>query len=310
MHTNVRLSIVAITSAVLAGVGCGAANTSGNTLLECRALTAAAAQRPPQWTGTMFTIVMENHRRDQIIGNADAPFINGLARQGAEAAGYHDAYVHPSEPNYIWMVAGENFGILNDADPNPANNITSQSHLADQIERAGLTWKAYQESMGEPCGLTSHGKYAVKHNPFAYFTDINGWDGTAFHPSARCTDHIVDYAQLDTDLASGQVPDYAFITPNMVNDMHDGSIATGDAWLAAEVPEDPRLGSLQERRRAVPAVGRRQQRWRRSAVHRRLTQRPAGNGVARRTTTRARSSRRCRRCSAWRPSPARGRRTA
>jgi acid phosphatase len=33
------------------------------------------------------------------------------------------------------------------------------------------------------------------------------------------------------------VPDYVFITPNMVNDMHDGSIAQGDAWLAAQVPK-------------------------------------------------------------------------
>jgi hypothetical protein len=43
---------------------------------------------------------MENHDRGQVIGSADAPYINGLAKQGAEAAGYHDSYVHPSEPNY------------------------------------------------------------------------------------------------------------------------------------------------------------------------------------------------------------------
>jgi acid phosphatase len=135
------------------------------------------------------------------------------------------------------MVAGENFGILNDDDPNPGNNITSQSHLVDQIERAGLTWKSYQESMGQACGLKSHGEYAVKHDPFAYFTDINGWNGSAYQPGARCIDHIVDYTQFDTDLADGQVADYVFITPNLVNDMHDGSIAQGDAWLAAEVPK-------------------------------------------------------------------------
>jgi phospholipase C len=185
----------------------------------------------------VFTIVMENHSRAQIIGSAAAPFINSLAAQGAEAAGYHDSYVHPSEPNYIWMIAGENFGILNDDDPNPRGGITSQSHLADQIEAGGLTWKSYQESMGAPCGLTSHGTYAVKHNPFAYFNDINGSDGTAFHPTARCTEHIVDYSVLDADLTSGQLPDYVFITPNMINDMHDGSVAQGDAWLAAEVPK-------------------------------------------------------------------------
>jgi phospholipase C len=212
-------------------------NTSGNTSVECRALTATSAQRPADWRGTVFTIVMENHDRTQILGNAAAPYINQLAADNAVAAGYHDSYVHPSEPNYIWMVAGQNFGILNDDDPGPGNAIAADSHLADQIERAGLTWKSYQESMGAPCGLRSHGLYAVKHNPFAYFNDINGWDGTTYQPSQRCNDHLVDYSALDADIAAGQVPSYAFITPNMINDMHDGSVADGDTWLSHEVPK-------------------------------------------------------------------------
>jgi phospholipase C len=145
--------------------------------------------------------------------------------------------VHPSEPNYIWMIAGENFGILNDNDPGPSNTITSQSHLADQIERAGLTWRAYEDGMGEPCTLVSHDTYAVKHDPFAYFDDINGWNGTSFAPPARCAEHIVDFSQLDVDIAAGHVPDYAFITPDLMHDMHDGSVADGDAWLSMEVPK-------------------------------------------------------------------------
>jgi len=223
-------------AAAVALPACGA-NTSGNTLAECRALTATSAARPAGWTGSVFTIVMENHDRSQIIGNAAAPYINALAASGAVAAGYHDSYVHPSEPNYIWMVAGQNFGILNDDDPSGSQTIAATSHLGDQIEMAGLTWKTYQESMGEACGLRSHGLYAVKHNPFAYFTDVNGWNGTTFAPGPRCAAHIVDYSQLDADLAAGTVSTYVFITPNMVNDMHDGSIEQGDAWLSREVPK-------------------------------------------------------------------------
>ena len=52
-----------------------------------------------------------------IVGNGAAPFINQLIKANALAAGYHDSYVHPSEPNYIWMVAGENFGVLNSGSP-------------------------------------------------------------------------------------------------------------------------------------------------------------------------------------------------
>ncbi|HEY6035556.1 MAG TPA: alkaline phosphatase family protein [Kofleriaceae bacterium] len=177
---------------------------------------------------------MENHSANEILGNSAAPFINKLATQNAVASGYHDSYVHPSEPNYIWMVAGQNFGILDDNDP-ISHPIDSKAHLADQLESAGLSWKTYQESMGAPCGLQSHGRYAAKHNPFVYFSDINGWDGTTFQPSPRCNEHVVDYSQFDVDLAANALPRYVFITPNLDNDMHDGSIQQGDQWLEREV---------------------------------------------------------------------------
>jgi len=238
MTGNRKPLVTMFVSALGLIAGCGSSNTSGSTTNECRPLTATAAQRPAGWGGTIFTIVMENHSESQIIGNTkDAPFINSLAQKYSVAAGYHDSYVHPSEPNYIWMVAGQNFGILNDDDPSATQTIASTSHLADQIEKAGLTWKSYQESMGQPCGLKSQGTYAVKHNPFAYFSDINGWDGTAFQPSARCDAHIVDFSQLDADIAAGTVPSYAFITPNLMDDMHDGTIAEGDQWLSQQVPK-------------------------------------------------------------------------
>jgi hypothetical protein len=231
------MGVRAVTLFALTGlVACGP-NTSGTTDLVCRPLSGTTVARPSAFTGTVFTIVMENHSYGDIIGSAAAPYINQLAKQGAIAAGYHDAYVHPSEPNYIWMVAGENFGILNDDDPNAGNVIEAQSHVADQIERAGLTWKSYQESMGAPCGISSQGEYAVKHNPFMYFADINGWNGTAFSTTPRCTEHVVDYSQLGADIAAGTVPDYAFITPNLQHDMHDGTVQQADAWIAAEVPK-------------------------------------------------------------------------
>jgi phospholipase C len=100
-----------------------------------------------------------------------------------------------------------------------------------------VTWKAYQQGMGAPCGITSHGRYAAKHNPFVYFDDINGWDGKTFQPSQRCNDHIVDYSALDADIAANAIPKYAFITPDLDHDMHDGTIAQADAWLSQEVPK-------------------------------------------------------------------------
>ena len=214
--------------------GCGP-NTSGNTLAACVPVTQKAAHPLlPMWGGTVFTIVMENHSKADILGNAQAPFINQLAKDNAIAGGYHDTYVHPSEPNYLWMAAGQNFGVLDDSDP-AAHHIDSTAHIADQLEMAGLSWKSYQEGMGAPCGLVSHDRYAAKHNPFVYFNDINGWDGTTFQPSTRCNSHVVDYSQFDVDLKNNALPKYAFITPNLDNDMHDGSVALGDSWLKSEV---------------------------------------------------------------------------
>jgi hypothetical protein len=222
-------------------VGCtlawGCANTAGNTDQACQPLSTSPATPSKDWGGTVFTIVMENKSASQIFGNQDAPFINQLAKQNAVAGGYHDSYIHPSESNYLWMVAGENFGILNDNDPGPSNHIASKSHLVDQIEAAGLTWKSYQESMGQPCKLWTDDEYAPKHNPFLYFDDVNGWDGSKVNATPRCIEHVVDYSQFDVDLKAGKLPRYVFITPNLNDDMHDGSIEQGDQWLAREVPK-------------------------------------------------------------------------
>ena len=228
-----------ITPTILLGLAASCTSsgtTSGTTSAVCSAITRQPTVPSPAWQGTVFTIVMENHSQADILGSADAPFINSLAKDNTVALGYHDSMVHPSEPNYLWMVAGENFGILDDSNPD-TNHVDAKSHIADQLEMQGLSWKGYMESMGTPCGVASKYPYEPKHDPFVYFNDINGWDGAKFQPSARCNEHVVDYSQLDKDLAANTVPKYAFITPNMVNDMHDGTVKQGDDWLAREVPK-------------------------------------------------------------------------
>ena len=221
---------------LLAASACTSGTTAGSASVACEALMPGPATPSPEWRGTVFTIVMENHSRGEILGNRHAPYINKLAKRYAVALGYHDPYVHPSEANYLWMMSGQNFGVLDDDDPD-SHHLDATSHIADQLEAAGLSWKTYQESMGKPCNLTSHGRYAAKHNPFVFFTDINGWDGKTFQRSQRCIDHVVDYSQLDDDLAHGALPRYVFITPNLDHDMHDGSIYEADAWLASELPK-------------------------------------------------------------------------
>ncbi len=184
---------------------------------------------------TVFTIVLENHDYDEIVGSTNAPYFNSLLTQGTLATAYKDTG-HPSLPNYLHMISGDNqyTGPL-DQDPQQAPNFPSSAQsLGTQMEAAGVKWRSYQESMGTPCLLTSAGEYAPRHDPFLYFKDLQA--------SPLCADRNVDYTQFGADLAANSYR-YMWITPNLLNDGHDPkddavtSLKTSDTWLSNEVPK-------------------------------------------------------------------------
>jgi hypothetical protein len=191
---------------------------------------------------TVFIIMMENHNWSDIKGSTSAPYINNtLLPMASHAEAYNNVPgIHPSEPNYLWLEAGTNFGVLNDSAPS-RNHQSSTAHLVNQLEAAGLTWKSYQEDIdGSSCPLTNVNNYAPKHNPFVFFDDVTNHN----NPSApRCLQHVRPYSELATDLANNTVPNYVFITPNLCDDMHGvpGVCSTdpsaGDSWLSNEVPK-------------------------------------------------------------------------
>src|SRR5439155_1291624 len=92
---------------------------------------------------TVFLILMENHDWSSIKGSPSAPYINDILLPIASHAEqyYNPPGVHPSEPNYLWLEAGTNFGILNDNYPS-SNHQSSTSHLVNLLEAAGLSWRA------------------------------------------------------------------------------------------------------------------------------------------------------------------------
>src|SRR5437588_3889453 len=184
---------------------------------------AAGAAGPPQ-LDHIFTIVLENHNYASILGNsAQAPYTNSLVNQYSAAADYA-AVAHPSLPNYLALAGGSTFGVTTDCN----DCFVTATSIVDRIAASGRTWKSYQESMPTPCFLGDAYPYAQKHNPFIYFDDIR--------TSAECS-HIVPSSYLASDLASASTtPNYAFITPNLCDDTHDCSIATGDQWLSQNVP--------------------------------------------------------------------------
>jgi acid phosphatase len=205
----VRLRTAAASALVAAlAVASGASGTDG-------ASTGTALPRFDR----VVVVVFENTEFGQVIGNADAPTFDSLAQRYALLTNYRGV-AHPSLPNYLALVSGSTQGVTSDC----TMCRVSATNLADTLERAGKTWKTYAEGLPR-AGFTGPwaGRYAKKHNPFLYFTDVAS--------SPDRLRRIVPLDALRGDLAAGELPDFSLVVPDLCHDMHDCSVATGDAWL-------------------------------------------------------------------------------
>ncbi len=186
----------------------------------------------------IFEIVMENHAAGQILGNPDAPAINKLANQYGLATNSYGV-THPSEPNYVALIAGSYFGIQDDNNYDLPDHTINQPTLAQQLEAANLTWKNYQQTMpsvGYKGYSYGNGLYKSKHNPFLNFTSMQ-------NNSTELAKMVPD-TQLFVDLATNQVPNFSFIVPDQCHDMHGispdcsdatGLVQMGDAYVNSVV---------------------------------------------------------------------------
>lgn len=183
----------------------------------------------------VFIIMMENTGFDTLMGNPNAPFINAAAANYGLATNAYGV-THPSQPNYIAATSGSTNGVTSDSD-----TTIDVANIVDQLEANGKTWKAYMQSyslcttqLDHACG---NQLYERKHNPFVSYQDVQT------NPARMA--NLVDFSQFATDLSSGQVADYVWISPDQCHDMHGrfdpgdpcdfsqvpGLIATGDAFL-------------------------------------------------------------------------------
>jgi hypothetical protein len=194
--------------------------------------TTTGSSSPP---GVMV-ILMENHGYHDLIGNSQAPYINQLASGFASATAWTDV-THPSLPNYLALTAGNAFGSPSDCAPTwaaPTGGCTfdtSATSLADQLSGAGIPWKAYIEDMPTACDTSDAfgpGNYDVNHNPFMYYDHV-------VQTPSECG-RVVPYGQLATDLAGGSLPSFIWVTPNVIHDMHNGTITDGDTFLQGLIP--------------------------------------------------------------------------
>jgi hypothetical protein len=212
MQSKLRVAVAALAVGALALVAAFGGASS-----------AAADQHQPSLHSGLdhvFLIMLENHSKHSVIDQRDssgalvAPTMTALAHTYSWAQNYYGV-THPSEPNYIASITGSNWGLQDDN-----VHILDVPNIVDQLEAKGLTWDAYMEALPTDDKLavdwpsTGNPLYAIKHNPFVLMQDIRS-------SPARMA-HVKPYTDLAGDLASGNVGNFVWITPDQCNDLHGG----------------------------------------------------------------------------------------
>src|SRR5215213_8920001 len=191
--------------------------------------SAAAAPSVPAFSN-VFVIVGENTEITQVNAKSMPYFTQEFRPEAAWLTDYW-ATTHFSTANYIAMTSGQ-YTPCEQFDYKPSRCHQDVPNLFSQLTDAQISWHAWNESMSGSCALVSNGSsktlnyYAVKHNPAVYYDDVVIPSGGQWGDpvSQLCQDNVVgmgsadapnDTSAFDGALASGDVPRFNFIVPNM-----------------------------------------------------------------------------------------------
>jgi hypothetical protein len=182
--------------------------------------TADDPAHDPAAVTKVLVLVVENHSLPQMRSGMPRSF--ALARQYGYATDYQ-GITHPSLPNYLTIADGDPHGVTDD-DP-PSDHPLQGPSIFERALKAGRTAGVFAEAMPSACDTSSSGRYAVKHNPWAYF------------PAERadCRRYDLPVTGLGTAVSSGSLPDVGMVVPDLCDDAHDCSLGTADAWIAGTV---------------------------------------------------------------------------
>jgi hypothetical protein len=170
----------------------------------------------------VILVVEENHSYSDVIGNSAMPYLNSLASQYGLATQYF-ANGHPSIPNYLMLTTGQ----METFDDN-FSGIISDDNVVRELVKAGKSWKAYEESIPSPGYLGGDvAPYVRRHNPFSYLSDVQNDTSQAAN--------IVPFSQFSIDLANNTLPEFSFISPDLNDDAHNGTLAAADSWLQSNI---------------------------------------------------------------------------
>ncbi len=164
----------------------------------------------------ILVFVEENHSLNQM--KRSMPYTFGLAKRYGYATNYRGV-AHPSLPNYLAIASGSTWGIRDDRPPS-AHRLRGTTVFA-RARAAGLQARVYAESMTSRCRTSSAGLYAVRHNPWTYFT------GSSERNGCRSADRPA--GGLAADITNGALPNAGMVVPNLCNDAHNCSLARADS---------------------------------------------------------------------------------
>jgi phosphoesterase family protein len=196
---------------------------TGKLLIALALMTGVSAFAQVPRSHHVYIVAEENRSYERIIGSASLPYLNSLINKGALATQFY-ANQHGSLENYFYVTAGQKI---------TDNNSTTAVFDVDNIERhllaKGETFKSYAQTLPY-AGYTGlyYNAYMKRHAPLIYFTDMAN--------SSLKFDHVSS-TQIAKDIASGTLPNFAFITPDGDHDMHNcgtdlgACFWTADQWL-------------------------------------------------------------------------------
>ena len=189
--------------------------------------TTSQPQQVPSLT-KILVIMEENHSIGQVFPS-HMPYLWSLARQFGRATSWSDVG-HPSLPNYLAIFGGSAFNDPQDCLPAPGCTYSGPTVFGQAVAHGGSA-HAYEESMPKACDRTNSGNYDVNHNPWTYFPDESRLCQVGDIPAGT-----VHAGALLTAVREGSLPTVGLLTPNLIHDGHDGTLAQADAWLHSWVP--------------------------------------------------------------------------
>ena len=192
----------------------GSAPRAGAAPSASPARAAVPASGFPTGVQHVITIFEENNATQNVL--KAGPFEKYLWDTYANGGWTYYAVCHPSAPNYMSVTQGQPRQCGSDS----YNNYSGTANIGSLVDTAGLSWRAYEETMPSPCYTSDSGLYLVRHNPLS------------FYQAADCKTNDLPFPDWNPN--SSSQANYIWVTPNADNDAHNkagGGVIGADAWL-------------------------------------------------------------------------------